>query len=180
VHHLAKYTDKILKKLEVSDVVISSKAMNKYQKGRQSNKDQGFGLLEAAIALTTLGITLAYAMPLFLYSKMNNSKSETRTGSMMIAQRVLDTTRGMPFASIPSVGTVTWVHGGTAADGSTINLEAIGGSPQPVTGIKLYEAKTYHCEVASECDANYKTVRVEIKKNGSPIYEMSAGYTNFR
>jgi type II secretory pathway pseudopilin PulG len=152
-------------------VVMGSKAMSKYRKGWQGKKDQGFGLLEASIALTTLGITLAYAMPLFLYSKINNSKSEVRTGGMMVAQRVLDTTRGTPFASIPSAGTVIWTNGGTAADGSKINLMAMN---------KLYEAKVYHCEVASECDANYKTLRVEIKKNGSTIYEMSAGFTNFR
>jgi Tfp pilus assembly protein PilV len=157
-------------------VVMGSKAMNKYRKGKDSKKDEGFGLLEASIALTTLGITLAYAMPLFLYSKMNNSKSEVRTGAMMVAQRILDTTRGAPFTGIPTTGTVTFVDEGTAADGSKTNLKAMG---------KTYEAKTYHCEIiapatVSECDANYKTLRVEVKRNGSPIYEMSAGFTNFR
>jgi type II secretory pathway pseudopilin PulG len=151
-------------------VVIGSKAMNKYRKGKGGKKDGGFGLLEASIALTTLGITLAYAMPLFLYSKMNNSKSEVRTGAMMVAQRILDTTRGAPFTGIPTTGTVTLVDEGTAADGSKTNLKAMG---------KTYEAKTYHCETASECNANYKTLRVEVKRNGSTIYEMSAGFTNF-
>jgi Tfp pilus assembly protein PilV len=157
--------------MEVSDVAIGSKAMNKYRKGKGGKKDQGFGLLEASIALTTLGITLAYAMPLFLYSKMNNSKSEVRTGGMMVAQRILDTSRGAPFAGIPTTGTVTLVDGGIAADGSKTNLQAMG---------KLYQAKTYYCETAGECDANYKTLRVEVKRNGSTIYEMSAGFTNFR
>jgi type II secretory pathway pseudopilin PulG len=161
-------------------VVMGSKAMNKYRQGKCGKKDRGFGLLEASIALTTLGITLAYAMPLFLYSKMNNSKSEVRTGAMMVAQRILDTTRGTPFVDIPqTLQTVTYWEQTKPSPplGSVLaDLKAMG---------KDFTATTYHCEIiapatVSECDANYKTLRVEVKRNGSSIYEMSAGFTNFR
>jgi Tfp pilus assembly protein PilV len=152
-------------------VTISSKAMHKKNK---SSADQGFSILEAAIALTTLGITLAYAMPLFLYSKMNNSKSEVRTGAMMVAQRILDKNRGTPFPEICTIGTVNL--SATAADDCTAetakaDLVAMG---------RTYTATTYHCETAADCSDNYKTLRVEVKQNGSTIYEMDAGFTNFR
>jgi Tfp pilus assembly protein PilV len=158
---------------------INSKDLHKYKKNRSGSSEQGFSILEAAIALTTLGVTLAYAMPLFLYSKMNNSKSEVRTGAMMVAQRILDKTRGTPFTTIPTSGTVDLVEETTSSPptgSNLINLKAMD---------KDYTAKIYHCRIVapattSECTDNYKVVDVEIKRNGSTIYEMSAGFTDFK
>jgi type II secretory pathway pseudopilin PulG len=61
--------------------------------------EQGFSLIETAIALTTLGVCLAYAMPLFLYAKINNAKSEIRTGALIVSQRVFDDIRSKPFTT---------------------------------------------------------------------------------
>jgi Tfp pilus assembly protein PilV len=76
-----------------------------------SKKDtpQGFSLIETAIALTTLGVCLAYAMPLFLYAKINNSKSEIRTGALIVSQRIFDDIRSKPFteAAMPSTNGTT-------------------------------------------------------------------------
>ncbi len=160
-------------------MAVVNRAISKYKKNMRGSADQGFGILEASIALTTLGITLAYAMPLFLYSKMNNSKSEIRTGGMMVAQRILDKTRGTPFAEIPSTGNVDLVEETTSsppAGSNLINLKAMG---------RDYTAKLYHCEIispatTSQCSTNYKALRVEVKQNGAKIYEMDAGFTNFR
>jgi Tfp pilus assembly protein PilV len=62
---------------------------------------QGFSLIETVIALTTLGVCLAYAMPLFLYAKINNSKSEIRTGALIVSQRIFDDIRSKSIASAP-------------------------------------------------------------------------------
>ncbi len=64
--------------------------------------EQGFSLVETMIALTTLGVCLAYAMPLFLYAKINNSKSEIRTGALIVSQRVFDSIRSKSFANMPT------------------------------------------------------------------------------
>ena len=61
--------------------------------------EQGFSLIETIIALTTLGVCLAYAMPLFLYAKINNSKSEIRTGALIVSQRVFDNIRSKSLTS---------------------------------------------------------------------------------
>jgi prepilin-type N-terminal cleavage/methylation domain-containing protein len=66
-----------------------------------TNSEQGFSLIETMIALTTLGVCLAYAMPLFLYAKINNSKSEVRAGALFVAQRVFDNIRSKPVSSMP-------------------------------------------------------------------------------
>jgi prepilin-type N-terminal cleavage/methylation domain-containing protein len=63
--------------------------------------EQGFSLIETMIALTTLGVCLAYAMPLFLYAKINNSKSEIRTGALIVSQRIFDNIRSKPMSSLP-------------------------------------------------------------------------------
>ncbi len=165
-------------------MAVVSRAISKYKKNKQGSAVQGFGILEASIALTTLGVTLAYAMPLFLYSKMNNSKSEIRTGGMTVAQRILDKTRGTPFVAICETGTVVLrstiapavppadtCQSGTTLGSVEADLRAMG---------RNYTARTFHCETASDCSTNYKTLRVEVQQNGAKIYEMSAGFTNFR
>jgi hypothetical protein len=165
-------------------VAVVIRTISKYKKNKRGSTDQGFGILEASIALTTLGVTLAYAMPLFLYSKMNNSKSEIRTGGMLVAQRILDKTRGTPFADICTTGTVVLrtTTPPTAPPADTCQAGATVGSIE--TDLKAmgrdYTARTFHCETASDCSTNYKTLRVEVKQNGAKIYEMSAGFTNFR
>jgi prepilin-type N-terminal cleavage/methylation domain-containing protein len=68
---------------------------------KPQQSEQGFSLVETMIALTTLGVCLAYAMPLFLYAKINNSKSEIRTGALIVSQRVFDNVRSKSFASMP-------------------------------------------------------------------------------
>jgi prepilin-type N-terminal cleavage/methylation domain-containing protein len=62
------------------------------------DSEQGFSLVETMIALTTLGVCLAYAMPLFLYARINNSKSEIRTGALIVSQRIFDNIRSKSFA----------------------------------------------------------------------------------
>jgi Tfp pilus assembly protein PilV len=62
---------------------------------------QGFSLIETVIALVTLGICFAYAMPLFLYAKINNSKSEIRTGALIVSQRVFDNIRSQKTSDLP-------------------------------------------------------------------------------
>ncbi len=66
-----------------------------------STREQGFSLIETVIALITLGICLAYAMPLFLYAKLNNSKSDIRTGALIVSQRVFDSIRSRPLVTAP-------------------------------------------------------------------------------
>jgi len=63
--------------------------------------ERGFSLIETVIALITLGICLAYAMPLFLYAKLSNSKSEIQTGALIVSQRVFDNIRSQKISDLP-------------------------------------------------------------------------------
>ena len=91
-------------------------------------KEQGFSLIETVIALTTLGICLAYAMPLFLYAKINNTKSDIRTGALIVSQRVFDNIRSRPLvaATLPLVNNPLPTSDGRVRDTGDPTLTSAG------------------------------------------------------
>jgi type II secretory pathway pseudopilin PulG len=151
-----------------------------HKKSAKSSTETGFSLVESTIALTTLGICLAYAMPLFLYSKINNVKSEVRTGALMVSQKIFDDMRGLPFDNIKPTSVTAPLN----PDGSTAASRGLTTIPQNEYNVmnRTYTANVFHCEVATDCDANYRTFRVEVidKRNDQVVYEMEGGITNFR
>lgn len=174
---------------------------------KKASSEQGFSLLETVIALTTLGICLAYAMPLFLYAKINNSKSQIRTGSLIVAQRVFDNIRSKSFKELPiSDGGVA---GGNAAIAGTVppnggtayytpaNPESIPATvSSPTSAEKLltyamgrqYQTKVTYCEgynpsgtTAQQaiCSSQYRKFKVEVSYNGSKVYNLEGTITEF-
>jgi prepilin-type N-terminal cleavage/methylation domain-containing protein len=158
--------------------------------------EQGFSLVETMIALTTLGICLAYAMPLFLYAKINNSKTEIRTGALIVSQRVFDNIRSKSFKSMPQSDGAN-VNAAIAAAGTNpaipANPETIPASlNSPTTAEQLitkamgrqYQTKVIYCEgVTSDatiCTDKYRKFKVEVSYNGSKVYDLEGNYTEFQ
>ena len=156
--------------------------------------ERGFSLIETVIALTTLGICLAYAMPLFLYAKINNSKSEIRTGALIVSQRVFDNIRSKSFKSMPKTDGAT--SGGNAAVaavaayGTTPATPAIPANPETISDPLItkamgrqYETKVTYCEgVTSDstiCGDKYRKFKVEVMYNGNKVYDLEGTYTEF-
>jgi type II secretory pathway pseudopilin PulG len=143
--------------------------------GSNSDRDQGFSLLESAIALVTLAICLAYAMPMFLYAKVNNTKSEIRTGALTVAQRVFDDVRSRSITALPS-------NDGRNSPNATnpisvpVNLANAMG--------RQYQANVIYCEDVNTnttvCNNEYRTFRVEVRYNGTKVYDLEGTYTSFR
>ncbi len=168
----------------------------------QKESDQGFSLIETAIALTTLGVCLAYAMPLFLYAKMNNSKSEIRTGALIVSQRVFDDIRSKSFQSMPltdgKVGSLEVAA--VAAYGTDPGTPKISANPElkpanldtPTDEEKLltsamgrqYQTKVIYCEDYNTdktvCNDNSRKFKVEVSFNGAKVYDLEGTYTNFQ
>jgi type II secretory pathway pseudopilin PulG len=166
--------------------------------------EQGFSLIETVIALTTLGVCLAYAMPLFLYAKINNSKSEIRTGALIVSQRVFDNIRSKSFKSMPQTDGA--IAGGNAAvaavaaSGTTPATPAIPANPEsipanvtsPTDSEKLitkamgrqYQTKVIYCEGvtsdATVCSDSYRKFKVEVSYNGNKVYDLEGTYTEFK
>jgi Tfp pilus assembly protein PilV len=176
---------------------------------KNNNSDLGFSLIETAIALTTLGVCLAYAMPLFLYAKINNAKSEIRTGALIVSQRVFDDIRSKPFTGTtaipstdgtsrdPSITSPNWITDpGTSwkvapnADGSN---PVVFPETMPTTNSstnlafamgRQYRTKVTYCPGVSAdntiCTTNSRKFKVEVSFNGSKVYDLEGNYTNFQ
>jgi prepilin-type N-terminal cleavage/methylation domain-containing protein len=152
--------------------------MNKYKNNSIIKQDQGFSLIEVAIAMVTLGICMAYAMPLILFSKINNSKSEMRTGALMVTQKIFDDVRSRTFGRIPSIDTTV---NNTTSDNATV-FSALGDTK--ALG-KTYKTTIRFCQ--SECTENYRKFKITVRdpigdqtSDNSIVYEMEAAFTDFK
>jgi prepilin-type N-terminal cleavage/methylation domain-containing protein len=164
--------------------------------------DQGFSLIETVIALVTLGICLAYAMPLFLYAKINNSKSEIRTGALIVSQRVFDNIRSQKISDLP-------FNDGAARESTSQNTDLT--NPRSINDPLLtkamgrpYVAKVIYCAGLGQpavpavtgppavaaiaaipgtdptaCSTKYRKFKVEVNYNGSKVYDLEGTYTEF-
>jgi Tfp pilus assembly protein PilV len=158
---------------------------------KHKDSEQGFSLIETAIALTTLGVCLAYAMPLFLYAKMNNSKSEIRTGALIVSQRIFDDIRSKSFQSMPltdgKIGSpAVAAYGGNPAISANPELKPITEADKLLTTAmgRPYQTKVIYCEDYSTdstvCNDNSRKFKVEVSFNGSKVYDLEGTYTNFQ
>ena len=136
---------------------------------RLANLESGFSLLETTIALTTLGICLAYAMPLFLYAKINNSKSEIRTGALIVSQRVFDDIRSRQIRDLPLNSSLPEIKTATSNSGADRPIITAMG--------REYESKVTYCQVSADCGAKYRKFKLEVSRNGSKVYDLEANYT---
>jgi type II secretory pathway pseudopilin PulG len=159
---------------------------NSHQKILKST--QGFSLLETVIALTTLGICLAYAMPLFLYAKINNSKSDIRTGALIVAQRTFDNIRSRPISGMPN-------NDGVADAKATNPVSQPADINAPTDAEKLltkamgrqYQTKVIYCEGKGTgttinttiCSSKHRKFKVEVSYRGSKVYDLEGNYTTF-
>ncbi len=147
---------------------MNTKILNTKTTKAAHQLEQGFSLIETVIALTTLGVCLAYAMPLFLYAKINNSKSEIRTGALIVSQRVFDNIRSKPISGLPTDSSTPTVIT------DPLIVKAMGRS---------YQANVTYCEVATDCSSKYRKFKVEIYYNGTnnenKVYDLEGTYTEF-
>jgi prepilin-type N-terminal cleavage/methylation domain-containing protein len=169
----------------------------KFDAKKNASSEQGFSLIETVIALTTLGVCLAYAMPLFLYAKINNSKSEIRTGALIVSQRVFDNIRSKSFKSMPlNDGAISGGNAAVAASGTDpaipanpesipVTLTSPTASEQLITRAmgRQYQTKVIYCENyttdTTVCSTKYRKFKVEVSYNGAKVYDLEGTYTEF-
>jgi type II secretory pathway pseudopilin PulG len=120
-----------------------------------STRQGGFGLIEAIVALTLLGVALGSLLPAFAMNLQVNTLSELRTGAIAVAQQELDDLRAT--STWPPNGTVRTVQTGAAT------YEAV------------YTIQGY-CEGAI-CYSGARRVAVEVRHNGRPLYRVQTVYT---
>ena len=194
------------------------KLINNLIQKKPKNTEEGFSLIEVTVAMVTLGICLAYAMPLFLYAKLNNARSEVRTGALIVAQRVFDKVRSQPFSELPvNDGANSNLVGCTnpLSLKGCLNATLVSANPIITPNVKdvnlkygdanygssgyvissqeklltnaigrQYQTKVTFCEGLTGdttiCNSKYRTFKVEVSFNGSPVYNIQGTYTDFQ
>ncbi len=166
--------------------------------------EQGFSVLETSIALVTLAICIAYAMPLFLYATINNSNSQTRTGALIVAQRVFDNIRSQSIANLPKND---GLNDPAAGNVNPVRMPANINSPTAAEKLltkamgRQYQTKITYCQgklftpasagppatLASPadptvCAENYRKFKVEVYKNDgtTKVYDLEGTFTDFQ
>ena len=164
----------------IADKIILNRSL-KYHK--KIGSEQGFSLIETVIALTTLGVCLAYAMPLFLYAKINNAKSEIRTGALIVSQRVFDDIRSKPMTSAPKNDGKNNPSIGTNPILQPVNINSPTKNEELLTKAlgRQYQTKVTYCEDYNTdvdvCGDKYRKFKVEVSFNGTKVYDLEGTYT---
>jgi prepilin-type N-terminal cleavage/methylation domain-containing protein len=153
--------------------------MNKKNKIQPKPNDQnsGFSLIEVMAAMVIMGSCLAYTMPMILYSKISNSKSEARAGALIVSQKIFDNVRGKTFGNIPDTdttkGNVDLPLDQTTALGRNYNVAIRYCQVDPLT-------------LLNPCTANYRQFTITVRdtkgeqsSDNSILYQTQAGFSNF-
>lgn len=128
---------------------------------RNNNKEQGFTLIETALAMVIMSIVGLGAVSLFVYAMGANSAARDRELSMAVAQQQMELLRRAPFASLAS--TVT----------------ASGGANRIVTSAdRQYRVITTITDTVSGNITN-KTITVEVTVVGSNTSGLTAAQKTF-
>jgi prepilin-type N-terminal cleavage/methylation domain-containing protein len=141
-------------------------------------KDDGFSLIETALAMVILGVCLSFAIPTIMLSKIKSSKGEQRVGALIVSQKIFDSIRGRTFGNIPTVD--------TTVDNTTLPTD------QTTALGRNYNVSIRFCETGTanfptnQCSSDYRqftiTVRDQTGNQTSPssiIYETQAAFTSF-
>jgi len=127
-----------------------------------SNQDSqsGFTMLEILISMVLFGIVSTAMAQAYIGQMRANSRSETRSQALQAATRVLDYTRTLDPASLPSSGS---------------------SSPQTVqVNDKSFIVTLYYCRLAALCSATSRNVAAEVYYRNNKVYEVSTVFAQLR
>jgi prepilin-type N-terminal cleavage/methylation domain-containing protein len=159
---------------------MQSKVMNRKLNTniKSQPKDDGFSLIETALAMVILGVCLSFAIPTIMLSKIKSSKGEQRVGALIVSQKIFDSIRGRTFGNIPTIDT-------------TVNNTTLPTDQTTALG-RNYNVSIRFCETGTanfptnQCSSDYRqftiTVRDQTGNQTSPssiIYETQAAFTSF-
>jgi Tfp pilus assembly protein PilV len=124
----------------------------------QNKNEQGFTLVETAIALVVMMVVALSMSSLFVYSLQNNVGGNDRALAMAVAQRQLEQLRSVNFSdatlaagttTLPTVTVggrnytvVRTITDETNSDGSLKLLKKISVSVTPISGAKAWQRST--------------------------------------
>jgi prepilin-type N-terminal cleavage/methylation domain-containing protein len=161
---------------------------NRLNNNLNSNLNSGFSLIEVAAALTIMATCLAYAMPIILYSKISNIKSEQRAGALVVSQKIFDNIRGKTFGNIPNIDTIQ-TNANLPVDLTTAlgrNYNVSVRYCRTVPAVAAVGLAPAFPGVPNPCTPDYREFTITIRdpagnqtNDNSILYETQASFTNF-
>lgn len=127
---------------------------------RSLRNAQGFGLVEAILAVAMLGILVAALVPAFGGYANINLRNEIRTGAVAAAQQRVDRLRQQSFDEWP-------------VSGSTQDVNSNG---------RDFETTLIFCsgDVNTHCTVNSRHLRIEVRFNDNLEYSVETVFTSLR
>ncbi|MCP3982236.1 MAG: hypothetical protein GY716_23265 [bacterium] len=120
---------------------------------------RGFTLLEAVVALGLLLLVTLALLPAFLTQMDAGTHSATQSEAVTASQQVLEALRLEEISTLPSTGSA---------------------SPETVTvGQADYEVTTHFCVRSEFCDGTTRHLVVEVKHEGTKVYDVETVFTEF-
>jgi len=124
------------------------------------NKELGFTMLEVLISMVLFGIVSAAMAQAYISQMQANTRSETRSQAVQAATRILDFTRTLDPATLPTSGS---------------------GSPEiVVVNGKSFSVTLVYCRVAALCTANSRNITAEVYYRSKKVYEVSTVFAQLR
>ncbi len=123
-------------------------------------KQRGISLVESLVALALVGVAAIAIISGFMTLAYSNTRSGERTGAISAAETELEELRLQDPELMATSGSST---------------------PKMIpVGDRQYEVVTHYCETTELCFDTTRELRVEVKLDGQPIYDVTTVYTQLR
>ena len=130
-------------------------------------RDGGFSLIEALVAIAILGIVLAALVPAFIGNLRTNTGSEIRGGAVRAAQQVLESLRAAGcFQPAECDSTQTYLPTAGTLGPQTVQA-----------GGRAFSVITRLCPDNAHCSENTRHLRVEVSLDDRVVYTADTVYS---
>ena len=125
---------------------------------------QGLTLVETLAAMMVFLVALGGIVPLFMTYTASSIRNEVSTGAIAVSQEIMDELRQADASTLPESGTTTELP-------STESIATV-----THLGIE-YNPTISYCEDHIYCDENSRHIKIRVRQNGEPVYEIENVYT---
>jgi prepilin-type N-terminal cleavage/methylation domain-containing protein len=125
--------------------------------------DEGFTLIESMAALTIMGVTLAYMMPMYMYSRLKIDHANRVSNALLVAQKIDAGLAAQKVSSLPLTG-----------------VEDITDPDILTSAGKVYSATVTYCPTISGstgCRTNYRQIEIEVKYKDVKVYSVKSAFS---
>jgi prepilin-type N-terminal cleavage/methylation domain-containing protein len=142
---------------------------------KNRSNSAGYSLVEVMTAMVIMAVVLTYCLPMYMFSRIKIATAQRRSEALIVTQKILATVEATKISDLPTSGTIVF----QSPEISTSQKYSPGGNQAEkdellTAGGRTYEATITYCPTiagGSGCRPNYRELTINIKHNGSLVYE---------